>query len=67
MAPLGLRADRAVTEYLVAPLDETEWTVAAEELAAGLRERWPQARAGHGAVEGASMGLEASIPLERLR
>jgi hypothetical protein len=52
-----------MTEYLVAPLDEPEWTVAAEELAAGLRERWPGARVGLGAVEGSSMGLEALIPL----
>lgn len=52
-----------MTEYLVAPLDEPEWTVSAEELAAGLQERWPGVRVELGAVEGSSMSLEALIPL----
>lgn len=52
-----------MTEYLVAPLDEPDWAVSAEDLAAGLRDRWPAARVGLGAVEGSSMGLEALIPL----
>jgi hypothetical protein len=52
-----------MTEYLVAPLEEPDWVVDAEELAAGLRDRWPGVRVGIGAVEGSSMGLEALIPL----
>jgi hypothetical protein len=48
-----------VTEYVLAPLEEPGWVVDAEELAAGLRERWPGVRIGVGTVP-----LEALIPLE---
>jgi hypothetical protein len=30
-----------MTEYLVAPLDEPDWKIDAEEFASGLRSRWP--------------------------
>ncbi|TWD73085.1 hypothetical protein FB561_6970 [Kribbella amoyensis] len=53
-----------MSEYLVAPMEEPDWVVSAEELAAALRERWPLARVGLGAVEGSSMLLEALIPLQ---
>ncbi|MEI8410659.1 MULTISPECIES: hypothetical protein [unclassified Kribbella] len=53
-----------MTEYLVAPLEEPDWVVEAEDLAAALRERWPDARVEVGAVAGSSMALEALIPLE---
>lgn len=52
-----------MTEYLVTALEEPEWRVDADELAAGLRDRWPGVRIGLGAVEGSSMVLEALIPL----
>jgi hypothetical protein len=53
-----------MTEYIVAPLDEPDWKVDAEEFANGLRGRWPAARVGLGSVEGSSMALEALIPLQ---
>ncbi|MGW1345330.1 hypothetical protein ACWCOV_30080 [Kribbella sp. NPDC002412] len=53
-----------MTEYLVAPLEEPDWVVSAEELAAALQERWPAARIEVGAVQGSSMALEALIPFE---
>jgi hypothetical protein len=39
------------TEYLVAALEEPVWRIDADELAVGLRDRWPAVRIGLGAVE----------------
>ena len=52
-----------MTEYVVAPLEQPDWTVDAEHFAGALRERWPQARVEVGAVPGSTMRLEALIPL----
>ena len=53
-----------MTEYVVAPLDEPEWTVDTDQFATALRERWPGVRVETGAVAGSTMALEALIPLE---
>ena len=52
-----------MTEYVVAPLEQPDWTVDAEHFTGALRERWPQARVEVGAVAGSTMRLEALIPL----
>ena len=51
-----------MSDFLVAPLEEPTWSVPAEDLAAALRERWPDVRVEIGSVRGSSMALEALIP-----
>lgn len=63
-----------MTEYLVAPLDEPEWAVAAEEFAVWYFGRFLAGRQGVHLIEPATMrtveltdGLTAEMVLQRLR
>ncbi|ONI74408.1 hypothetical protein BWI15_13950 [Kribbella sp. ALI-6-A] len=51
-----------IERYVLAPLEESAWSVSAEDLAVALRGRWPDVRVGFGSVGGSSMILEALIP-----